>query len=135
MSKEIFTQDLPANRTFGLFFGGLFLVGAVYLYFLGYLTASLSFACIALVLSALALLAPSYLLPLNRLWMAFGFFLGKIISPIVLGVIFYSLFAPLGILMRVFGRDELRIIARNRRTHWRERKEISTGPCSFTNQF
>ena len=49
------------------------------------------------------------LLPLNRLRMQFGLFLGSIISPLALGLVFFSIFTPLAVFFRVSGRDELRL--------------------------
>ena len=49
------------------------------------------------------------LLPLNKLWMKFGILLGMIISPIIMGIIFFVIFTPIAILMRLSGRDELRL--------------------------
>ena len=64
------------------------------------------------------LVNPDVLLPLNRLWMRFGLLLGMIISPIVMGIIFFGLFTPMSLTMRLFRRDELRLRFKNKKTHW-----------------
>ena len=75
------------------------------------------------------------LLPLNKLWMHFGYLLGAIVSPIVLGVLFYFMITPIAIVMRVFGRDELRINKRNTCSEWRIRDPAEVGSESFKRQF
>ena len=52
--------------------------------------------------------------PLNRMWMILGMSLGMIVGPIILGVIFFLIFSPIGILMRLFGRDELHLQQKNK---------------------
>ena len=54
--------------------------------------------------------------PLNRLWMTIGLFLGKIISPIILLIIYLFLFTPIAIIMNVIGRDELKLKQKNKKT-------------------
>ena len=58
------------------------------------------------------------LLPLNKLWFRFGLLLSTIVSPIVLGVIFFGIFTPIAVLMRMSGRDELRLKFNNKASHW-----------------
>jgi len=74
------------------------------------------------------------LLPLNRLWMRFGLLIGMIIGPIVLGLIFFTLFSPVAIFMRLFGRDELHLKYKKKSSYWILRDEtIHTD--SFKRQF
>jgi predicted Co/Zn/Cd cation transporter (cation efflux family) len=68
------------------------------------------------------------------MWMKFGILLGIIISPIVMGIIFFGIFAPIAILMRLFGRDELRLRFKKNKGHWISR-DASTEFYSFKNQF
>ena len=75
------------------------------------------------------------LLPINKLWMYFGFLLGKIVSPILLGLIFFLMFTPLGLLMKVFGRDELRLNLKGRHSYWKVCKNNQVSPNTFKNQF
>ena len=50
--------------------------------------------------------------------MSFGFLLGIIVSPIIMGLIFFGIFTPIAILMRLFGRDELRLRFKKQSSHW-----------------
>ena len=74
-------------------------------------------------------------MPLNKAWMRLGFLLGVIINPIVLGLIFFLLFTPIALLMRLFGRDELRLRVKNRSSHWKNRNIRSIGMNTFKQQF
>ena len=67
------------------------------------------FSLIAVILLLIALIKPDLLLPLNKLWMRFGLLLGSFVNPLVLGIIFFGLFTPIAFLMRIMGRDELKI--------------------------
>ena len=92
------------------------------------------FVATALVFLLVTLIKSDALLPLNKLWMRFGLILGSIVSPIVLGIIFFGLFAPIAILMRLSGRDELRLKFIQKTSHWISRDEPIKSE-SFGNQF
>ena len=88
----------------------------------------------SLILLVLSVVKAEILLPLNKLWMRFGLFLGMIVSPIVLGAIFFGLFMPIAFLMRFTGRDELRLKFYKKPSHWIVRREPIKSE-SFKNQF
>ncbi len=126
---------LPGNRTFGFFFAAVFSAAGLYALYLGANPYACGAFAVAAILLLLALVKAEWLLPLNRLWLRFGLLLGSIISPIVLGLIFFGLFMPIGLLMRAFGRDELRLKFRPGQTLWRPKNTPANGPCVFTRQF
>ncbi len=64
---------------------------------------------IAAVFLAAASLAPRALAPLNRLWFRIGILLGKVVTPLVMGILFFVMVTPIGFLMRLFGSDPLRL--------------------------
>jgi len=131
MNNEI---QVPSNKNFGYFFTFfLFLVGA-YLYYSANVSWSYVFFVATLIFLLVTLKKSDLLLPLNKLWLRFGLLLGKIVSPIVFGVIFFGLFAPMGILMRLIGRDELRLKFNRKQSHWISRTE-SFKSESFRTQF
>jgi len=74
------------------------------------------------------------LTPFNKLWMRLGLLLGLIISPLVIGMIFFVLFVPIGILMRLFGRDELRLKSKAGGSYW-IRRETQAQTVLFKLQF
>ena len=93
------------------------------------------FIFLATLFALLALIAPARLALLNKLWFQLGLFLGRVVNPIVLGVIFFMFITPVAIITKLFGRDELLINKRTVSTYWLERKPIGPKPESFKNQF
>lgn len=110
---------LPSNRKFGLFFTAVFAITAAYCFYQTALAYAYFLGVIAAALLLATLTKADLLLPLNKAWMRLGLLLGMIVSPIVLGMIFFLLFTPIGLLMRLFGRDELRLKLTARASHWR----------------
>ncbi|WP_336080170.1 SxtJ family membrane protein [Thalassospira sp. CH_XMU1448-2] len=127
--------ELPSNRKFGLFFSVVFLIAGYY--FWGKETQWLSYIFLSLspLFVVVSLLKPDLLEPLNKLWMRFGLLLGMIVSPIVLGIMFFGLISPIALLMRLFGRDELRLKLVEKKSHWIERSSDSAKAETFKHQF
>jgi hypothetical protein len=98
------------------------------------MTAALIFLVLLTLFATVTLVKPDLLRPLNKLWMRFGFLLGKIVSPLILGIIFFALFTPIAVIMRLFRRDELRLRFKHKNSHWINREE-STQSTFFKNQF
>jgi predicted membrane metal-binding protein len=91
---------------------------------------------IAAALLAISVTAPHILRPLNRIWLTIGLLLNKIVSPIVLGVIFYLVLTPVGFLMRLAGKDALRLrFEKGARTYWILREPPGPAPKSMSRQF
>jgi hypothetical protein len=84
----------------------------------------------------LALLAPSSLAPLNKLWAKLGAVLHLIVSPIALGVLFFLVVTPTALFMRLFGKDPLRLrLHRSAKSYWIERAPPGPDAASLKNQF
>ena len=126
--------ELPSNRKFGFFFTFAFAVAATYFYFAENIVWTYSFIVATLMFLLITLVKSDTLLPLNKLWMRFGLLLGMIISPIVLGIIFFGLFTPIATLMCLRGRDELRLKFTRKASHWIVRSEAIKSD-SFKHQF
>ncbi len=115
--------ELPSNRKFGFFFTFVFAVAAAYFYYSANISWAYLFIGAASIFLLVTLIKSDALLPLNKLWMRFGFLLGMIVSPIILGIIFFGLFTPIAILMRLSGRDELRLKFSPKMSYWITRSE------------
>ncbi|MDC0603826.1 DUF4407 domain-containing protein [Amylibacter sp.] len=126
--------ELPSNQKFGLFFTFVFAVAAAYFYYSANVSWAYVFIAAAIIFLLVTLTKSDALLPLNKLWMRFGLLLGMIISPIVLGIIFFGLFTPIAMLMRLIGRDELRLKCAQKASHWISRGEPIKSE-SFKQQF
>jgi hypothetical protein len=126
--------ELPSNRKFGFFFTLVFVMVAAYFHYSANVTWAYVFVAASLAFLLVTLIKSDALLPLNKLWMRFGLLLGMIVSPIVLGVIFFGLFTPIAMLMRLSGRDELRLKYAQKASHWISRGEQIKSE-SFKQQF
>ena len=122
---------IGSNRSFGIVFFVVFLIVAIYP-----LTTHGDIRIWSLIISIcfliLGLLNSTLLNPLNKLWFKFGIFLGKIISPIIMGVIFFVVVTPIAILMRLLGKDLLNLKFNNKSTYWIEKNEPNS---KMKNQF
>jgi hypothetical protein len=124
-----------SNRSFGLVFAAFFALLAVlgFWHGTGRWPIWLGLACAALVL---ALAAPRLLMPLNWIWTKLGLLLHRIVSPIFLTVLFYGCVAPVGFLMRLTGKDPLRLkYEPSAESYWLKRSPPGPTPESFINQF
>jgi hypothetical protein len=131
-------QTLPSERSFGLLFAALFAVLAGYgWFFKGWsLGIVLSLLALAAAFALCGFVAPKVLAPLNSLWFQLGQLLGKIVSPLVLGAIFFLILTPVSLLTRLFGRDELRLKRKAlQSSYWLDRAPPGPEPDSFKNQF
>ena len=128
MSEKIL---IGSNRSFGIVFFIVFiLIGFYPLINNGELR--LWSLIISFIFLILGLINSKFLTPLNIIWFKFGLFLGKIISPLILGVIFFIVVTPTGILMRVFKKDLLNLKFNLNKSYWIEK----TGQKSkMKNQF
>ena len=122
---------ISSNRSFGIVFFIVFLILALYPLTYNGETRVWSLI-ISLIFLVLGLFNSKILTPLNKLWFKFGIFLGKIISPIIMGIIFFLVVTPIGILMRLLGKDLINLKYNNNKSYWIEKK----GPKSkMKNQF
>jgi hypothetical protein len=132
---SIKSKQLPTNRKFGLFFAALFSMLAFYSYFQTFIEIALLASILTILFTATAIKAPHLLSPLNHFWYELGLLLGKITSPIVLGIIFFLLITPISIISRLFGRDELKMKKKAVDSYWIYRNPSGPHPDSFKNQY
>ena len=122
---------ISSNRSFGIVFFVVFLLIALYPLLEGSDLRIWSLI-ISFIFFALGLINSNLLTPLNKLWFKFGLFLGKIISPLIMGFIFFVVVTPIGIIMRLLGKDLLNLKYNKKKSYWIEK----TGPKSkMKNQF
>jgi hypothetical protein len=124
-----------SDRAFGWVFAAVFLIVAVWP--LMYAEPPRWWAVgIAGAFALLAQLRPALLSGLNRQWMKLGIFLGKVVSPVALGILFYGVLTPLGALMRLTGKDPMRRkLDADAASYWLPRKPPGPPPDSMTKQF
>ena len=124
-----------SDRAFGFVFTVVFAVIGAWPLLVGGQVRWWAFA-VAAVFALVATARPSLLSAFNRWWMKFGLLLGAIVSPIALGVLFYLVLSPIGALMRLAGKDPLRL-ARDAGapSYWRSREPPGPPPDSMERQF
>ena len=128
-------SPLPSNYSFGMLFVAVFALVGSYVWWRGGSLHPWWFGLSASTL-LVTLVAPDLLAPLNRAWMRLASILNTIVSPIVLGIMFFGVFAPIGIVMRLAGRDAMRRRLDPRaRTYWQERDPPGPDPSGLPNQF
>ena len=122
---------ISSNRSFGIVFFIVFLLIALYpLIYSGEIRVWS--AIISLTFLILGYLNSKILTPLNKLWFKFGIFLSKIISPFIMGIIFFLVVTPIGLIMKFMRKDLLNLKYNKGKTYWIEKK----GPKSkMKNQF
>jgi len=126
---------MPSNNKFGWFFCALFAMIATYSYSQQIKTFAVAATIVSILFAATTLFAPQLLTPLNRFWYNLGLFLGKVISPIVLGAMFFVLITPAALITRLFGRDELKIKKSILQSYWVDRVPPGPQSDSFKRQF
>ena len=122
---------IGSNRSFGIVFFVVFLLIGLY----PLINADgirIWSIIISLVFLILGLTNSKILNPLNKLWFKFGILLGKIISPLVMGIIFFLVVTPIGILMKLLKKDLLNLKFNNKETYWIEKNEPKS---KMKNQF
>ncbi len=114
-----------SNKSFGIVFFVFFLAVAIYpIFFDGNLRVwSLIISFIFLILG---LINSNLLTPLNLLWFKFGMLLGRIISPIVMGFVFFLVVTPTGYIMRLLNKDLLRLKRKNINSYWIKRTSLKS---------
>jgi len=120
-----------SNRSFGLVFFVVFMIITFYP-LLGSGNVRLWSLIISLIFLILGLMNSKILTPLNKLWFKFGILLGRIISPLIMGIIFFFVVTPIGLLMKIFKKDLLNLKYEKDISYWIEKKEPKS---KMKNQF
>jgi len=126
---------LGSDRSFGLVFAAVFALVGGWQVWRGRdwgwwaLTASAAFLTVAMVL-------PAALNPLNRLWFQFGMLLHRAVNPLILGLLFFGVVMPIGLLMRLLGKRPLNLDHdAQAASYWVRRDPPGPAPETFTKQF
>ena len=120
-----------SNRSFGIVFFVVFLLISLYP-LLNNEHIKIWSLIISLIFLFLGLLNSKFLSPLNKIWFKFGLFLGKLISPLIMGFIFFLVVTPIGLLMRMFGKDLLNLKFNTKKSYWIKKDGLKS---KMKNQF
>ena len=128
MTKNL---KISSNKSFGLVFFFVFLLIGIWPILNGEEIRKWSLI-ISIVFLILGLLNSKILTPFNKAWFKFGIFLGNFISPVVMGVVYFFVVTPTGLIMRLFKKDLINLKKNNKNTYWIEKKQTKN---SMRNQF
>jgi hypothetical protein len=122
---------LGSNKGFGIVFFTFFLIISLYP-LINNDNIRLWSLFIAIIFLILGLINSRILTPLNKIWFKFGLFLGKIVSPLIMGIIFFLVVTPTGFIMRLLKKDLLNLKFKDSKSYWISKN----GPKSkMKNQF
>ncbi len=122
---------IGSNKSFGIVFFLVFLLIAIYP-LINYEGLRIWSFIISIIFLFLGLINSKFLTPFNKLWFKFGLLLGRIVSPVIIGIIFFFVVTPTAFIMRIIRKDLLNLKFNNKKTYWIEK----TGPKSkMKNQF
>lgn len=122
---------IGSNRSFGIIFFVVFMIIALWP-LLNSENVRIWSLILSIIFFFLGILNSNLLTPLNKLWMKFGLLLGKVISPAVLAVIFFGVVTPTGLIMRIFGKDILKLNKNNNHSYWEDKDNSNN---NMNNQF
>jgi len=122
---------ISSNRSFGIVFFIVFLLIALYP-LINSEEIRIWSVIISLIFLVLGLLKSKILTPLNKLWFKFGILLGKVISPLIMSIIFFLVVTPIGLIMRLLGKDLLNLKYSDTKSYWIEKSDQKS---KMKNQF
>ena len=122
---------IGSNRNFGVVFFVVFLLIGLWPILKGN-ELRIWAIVISLIFLILGILNSKILTPFNKVWFRFGIFLGNFISPIIMGIVFFLVVTPTGLIMKLFRKDLINLRKNNSSTYWIEKKDIKS---SMKNQF
>ncbi len=122
---------LPSNKNFGIVFFIVFLIISMWP-----LLSQNEIRIWSLIVSGIFLILGIFnsklLLPLNKIWFKFGIFLGNFIAPIVMGIVYFMVVTPTGLIMKMLGKDLLNLKKNNKSSYWIEKDNSNN---NLKNQF
>ena len=122
---------LPTNRNFGMVFSIVFLLISLWP-LLSQNEIRIWSLTISGIFFILGIFNSKLLLPLNKIWFKFGMFLGNFIAPIVMGIVFFLVVTPTGLIMKLLGKDLLNLKKNNKNSYWIEKDNSNS---NLKNQF
>ena len=122
MSNKI---EISSNRSFGIVFFVFFLIISLWPLKIGQ-DIRLWSLVISIIFLLLGLFNSKLLTPLNRIWFKFGLLLGKVVSPVIMGVVFFFVVTPTGLIMKFLGKDLLNLKKNKSKSYWVEKKNENT---------
>ena len=116
---------ISSNRSFGILFSIVFLIIAIWP-LLSVSEIRYWSLAISVIFLILGLIKSKILTPLNKIWFKIGITLGNLISPLVMGIVFFLVVTPTSIIMKILGKDLLNLKKNNNKSYWIEKNKQNT---------
>ena len=122
---------IGSNRSFGIVFFVVFLIISLWP-LLNSDEIRIWSLIVSIIFLTLGLINSKTLTPLNKLWFKFGIFLGNIIAPIVMGIIYFLIVTPIALFLKVINKDVLSLKKTKKVSYWKNKEKYNS---SMRNQF
>ena len=122
---------IGSNRSFGIVFFIVFLIISLWP-LLNSNEIRIWSLIVSIIFLTLGLINSKALTPLNKLWFKFGIFLGNIVSPIVMGIIYFAVVTPIALLLKIINKDVLSLKKTKNGSYWKNKEKYNS---SMRNQF
>ena len=132
LTKKNIKKTSNSNRVFGIFFSFIFFIIALWPLMINGQEIRYWLILLAILFLILGLINSKLLTPLNKGWIKLGFFLGKLVTPVLMGLVYFLVVTPIGIIMRLIGKDLLNLKKNKSKTYWIKRNITFN---SMKNQF
>ena len=123
MSKINKINNMSSNRSFGLVFFVVFFIFAFWSFRGEFNQIKIIPFFISIFFLILGIKNSNLLTPLNKLWLKLGNIIGFVVAPIVMGIVYFIVITPVGLVMRLFGKDFLMKKYSNKKSYWIQREK------------
>ena len=127
--------EKPSDKNFGYFLSFILFFATTYSFFFYKNNLVYTLLIFTAAILFITLINPKIIHPLNIIWMYLGFILGKIVSPLVLGLIFYVIITPTAMILNILKRDELKLKTKKLNSYWVKRDNLLVNKNFFDKQF
>ena len=117
--------EISSNKSFGIVFAVVFFLIALWP-IINSNDIRIWSLIVSIIFLILGLMNSSILTPINKIWFRLGILLGNFIAPIVMGIIFFFVVTPIGLIMRLLGRDLIKLKKNNENSYWIEKKDAES---------
>ena len=120
-------MQISSSSSFGWVFACFFLLVGIYPLLQSSKGVHIWALVVSIILILVTVVKPDLLSPLNRIWCKFGVLLQKVTNPILMGIMLYLIFTPIGLILRILGKDVLSIkLDKNATSYWKEAKKAES---------
>ncbi len=128
-------QKLTSNKAFGAFFAIIFASISLYFFYKKIYLLTVIVILLSILIAVITVISPNLLYRFNLLWFQIGILLGRIFNPLVMGTVYFFIFTPYSLLVRIFRRDVLLLKGNKQKSYWLDTKSSNRLNINFKNQY